>query len=1010
MKRNWTTEELVDSWTLLPNEYNLVGNKTGATRLGFSVLLKYFQIEARFPQTKNEIPRIVVAYVAKQVGVEADEYLRYDWRGRMISNHRVQIRDFFGFREALRADTEEVSDWLCNQVLAQDQAIEHLKELVYARFRQLHIEPPAPDPIMRLIHSAFHTYEDRLFSDISNRLSVTTKQRLQQLLQASASSASSASAGSMSMSVEAANNVGSADNANSANTVEASDRPFWLELRHDPGRPSLESALTEISKLARLRQLDLPAGLFAGLSPKVLSGYRQRAVAEELYELRRHPDNIRYTLVAAYCYLRRQEITDNLVELLIDIVHAIGARAEKKVTQQFVAEFRKVEGKNALFGQLAGALVARPDGVVKEVAFPVVSEETLRHVSEEYKASRTYQQEVHLRMRSSYSHHYRRMVPLILEVLDFHSNNNVHRPLVSALALLKKYAESNVQYYPSGETVPIEGVIRSPWRPIVIGEDKYGQPRLNRINYELCVMETLRERLRCKEIWVLGADHYRNPEEDLPPDFNSQRAAYYEALRQPLDVESFIGDLQQQMTLELEELDRTLPKNQKVRLLNRGGGWISLTPLDAQPEPRNLNQLKAAVFNRWPMTSLLDILKETDLRVGFTNHFKSATAWEVLDRPTLQKRLLLCLYALGTNTGLKRVCAGDHGETYKDLQYVQRRFLDREQLRAANATVANAIFSRRLPQIWGEGTTTCVSDSKKFGAWDQNLLTEWHIRYRGPGVMVYWSVEKNTVCIYSQLKSCSSSEVAAMLEGLLRHCTTMDVERNFVDSHGQSEVAFAFCKLLNFDLLPRLKAIHAQKLYRPETGRPDAYPNLQLILTRPIQWDLIRQQYDQMVKYATGLRLGTAETEAILRRFTRNNLQHPTYQALAELGKAVKTIFLCRYLRSEALRQEIHEGLNVIENWNSANGFIFYGRGGELATNSRDDQELGLLTLHLVQNCLVYINTLMLQEVLGEEGWLERMKPEDLRALTPLIYSHVNPYGLFRLNMEERLPLMEAVA
>ncbi len=155
------------------------------------------------------------------------------------------------------------------------------------------------------------------------------------------------------------------------------DRPFWLELRHDLGRPSLESALTEIGKLARLRELELLTNLFAGLSPKVLIGYRQRAVAEELYELRRHPDNIRYTLVAAYCYLCRQEITDNLVELPIDIVHAIGARGEKKVTQQFIADFHKVEGKNALFGQLAGALVTHPDGVIKEVAFPVVSEETL---------------------------------------------------------------------------------------------------------------------------------------------------------------------------------------------------------------------------------------------------------------------------------------------------------------------------------------------------------------------------------------------------------------------------------------------------------------------------------------------------------------------------------------------------------------------------------------------------------------------------------------------------------
>ena len=67
-----------------------------------------------------------------------------------------------------------------------------------------------------------------------------------------------------------------------------------------------------------------------------------------------------------------------------------------------------------------------------------------------------------------------------------------------------------------------------------------------------------------------------------------------------------------------------------------------------------------------------------------------------------------------------------------------------------------------------------------------------------------------------------------------------------------------------------------------------------------------------MVKYATALRLGTTDTKSIRRRFTRGNLKHPTYQALAELGKARKTVFLCRYLESEALRREVHEALNVI--------------------------------------------------------------------------------------------------
>jgi len=402
-------------------------------------------------------------------------------------------------------------------------------------------------------------------------------------------------------------------------------------------------------------------------------------------------------------------------------------------------------------------------------------------------------------------------------------------------------------------------------------------------------------------------------------------------------------------------------------------------------------------------------LKEADLRVGFTEKFKTVAVREALGRDTLQKRLILSLYGLGTNTGLKRVSAGEHGESYKDLLYVRRKFIHKDNLRNAISEVVNAIFRVWMQEIWGDATTSCASDSKKFGAWDQNLMTEWHIRYRGRGVMIYWHVEKNSTCIYSQLKSCSSSEVAAMMEGLLPHCTEMKVEKNYVDSHGQSEVAFAFCYLLGYQLMPRLKAIHSQKLYRPEPGMTDAYPNLQPVLTRPINWELIRQQYDQMMKYATALRLGTAETEAILKRFTRNNLKHPTYQALGELGKAVKTIFLCDYLHSEELRREINEGLNVVENWNSANSFIFYGKDGEISTNRLEDQEMAVLSLHLLQNCLVYINTIMLQSVLSDRKWYDMMTPEDLRALTPLIYTHVNPYGTFRLNMNERLPLEEGV-
>ncbi|MCC5466284.1 transposase, partial [Pelosinus baikalensis] len=373
---------------------------------------------------------------------------------------------------------------------------------------------------------------------------------------------------------------------------------------------------------------------------------------------------------------------------------------------------------------------------------------------------------------------------------------DIHRPVIKALELMKKYTESASHYFADNEEIPIEGVIRPGIKEAVMEKSDNGQERINRINYEIVALQALRDKLRCKEIWVAGASRYRNPDEDLPTDFEERREENYKALKQPLDSEEFISTIKQNMINALTMLDTSMPKNTKVKILT---------------------------------------------------------------------------------------------------------------------------------------------------------------------------------------------------------------EKNFVDSHGQSEVAFAFCHLLGFNLMPRLKGIHRQKLYRPDTGMMDAYPNLQPVLTRPINWDLIRQQYDQMIKYATALRLGTAETEAIMKRFTRNNLKHPTYLAMAELGKAIKTIFLCEYLKSEELRIEINEGLNVVENWNSANGFIFFGKGGEIATNRIEDQELAVLSLHLVQNCLVYINTLMIQKILSQNKWLELMTPEDLRALTPLIYSHINPYGNFALDMEERI-------
>jgi TnpA family transposase len=172
---------------------------------------------------------------------------------------------------------------------------------------------------------------------------------------------------------------------------------------------------------------------------------------------------------------------------------------------------------------------------------------------------------------------------------------------------------------------------------------------------------------------------------------------------------------------------------------------------------------------------------------------------------------------------------------------------------------------------------------------------------------------------------------------------------------------------------------------------------------KTIDWELIRQQYDQIVKYTTALCLGTAEAEQVLCRFTRGGSKHPTYRAIEELGRAVRTAFICDYLADADLRREIGEGLQVVENWNSANHDLFYGKDGELTCKDKESQEISMLALHLLQSALVHVNTLLVQEVLAEPKWSDKLTEAERRGLSPAFLDTCEPLRQVRAGHEPPL-------
>jgi TnpA family transposase len=605
-------------------------------------------------------------------------------------------------------------------------------------------------------------------------------------------------------------------------------------------------------------------------------------------------------------------------------------------------------------------------------------------------------------MKQKYTRHYRQMLPQVLENLTFRSSNRF-QPIIEALKVIQQYLGSSYQYFPV--EVPLEGIVKGSWAAMVV-ESVGSQKRVNRKYYEVCVLQQLGRALKCKEIWVEGSYVWRDPSKDLPPGWSveANRIRSYQRIDQPLSARCFVDKVRQEMITALSALNRTLPRNDSTHIScpsNSQRPLLRVAKLKPQADPPGIARVKEALQEHYGMLDLLDIFVEADRWVDFTRFFTHSGTKEIRSREALRPLILLYLFAEGTNMGIKRIANANLNHSYDELLYVRKTYFSPEALRNAIAAVVNEILHRRDPMLWGPGHA-CASDGKRFGVWDQNLMAEWRTRYKGHGVKVYWHVETNAVSIYSQLKEYSASEAAAMIEGLIRHDTEMRVEKNFVDSHGQSEVAFAFCRLLNeFQLMPRLKRIKYERLYLPSRGMASDFPNLTGVLTRPIRWEQVQQQYDEMIKATIAMRDGHATAEAILRRYSSFNTTHPTYKSLIELGKAEKTLFLCNYLSSLELRQEIQGGLNVIENWNGTNDFLFYGRRGKLETNDPQEMELSMLCLHLLQNCLILINTFLLERTLQRQQLLGTLTPEDQRALTPLFHSHVNPYGMFELNLEK---------
>jgi len=943
-------------------------------KLLFGFMLGYFKTNINFPSSDKELSRELTIQISSELNTPLTFIENLDWSDRITKRFRKQIRVYLSYREPNSKNSEEFIKYLVEEILPNGPSEALLSEQARQYFENSKVEAFKEKQLQRHINSAKYQFEQNLFQSINNSFSFDDTKLIDKVL----------------LAIEKTSEDG---------IISLS------ELKNDIPGARIKHVNYAIKRIELLNKIKIPKSILENINRKVLVGYYDRIMALSPSNILEFNTNAKYGIMAIFFHIKLQIMLDLLADTFIKLVHRMRTSATKFVDKNLLKEIKRVEGKLNILEKLAVTSVKNPDHSIKDKIYQAVSKEKLLEVINDLKhRGKWYEQQIQTKIHSNYAHGSRIVLLAILKTLLLKEDHKDYKPILEAIDFIKKFAnESDSENYLT--TPPIKDVISSDWEYMIVIKTKKKEV-INKYNYEIAVLEKLKELLVYKAIWIENSYRYRNPNDDTPKDYDAKKEEYCQMLGLPTTAKVFIDQLKTLQKDKLKSLNYSILNNELVKIKqNTTKKNILITPSEAQQEPENIDKLQNEIVKQFLSINLIDILKECDLLIDFTNEMKTIARSSNISQDDLRKRLLLCIYGIGSNTGLKRISIANGDVKYSDLRYVKKRFINKTNLSNAIRVIVNKVLDIRDKRVWKEATTTVACDSTQVSAWDQNLINEWHYRYKGKGVMIYWHVDKKALCIYSQLKSCSSSEVGSMIKGVIDHDTAMNMNRVFVDTHGQSVLGFAVSYLLGFDLLPRFKGINTQKLCGVTSDDKNIYPNIAKIIKGTINWKLIEENYDEVLKYIVALKLGIIEPSVLVKRFSKENYTHPIYKAFIEIGKANRTIFLCNYLESEELRIEINEGLNVVERLNNVMDFIFYGKLGELKTNKTDEQELSVLCLHLLQACMVYINTLIIQQTIFKLDLLKKFGEADYRALTPLLSAHINPYGLFPIDFNSRISI-----
>jgi TnpA family transposase len=971
LKPDPTAKELQEIYTPTEAERLCVAAiATGsATRLALLLHLKLFQRLGYFTPLA-EVPERIVQHIAQAVGmrrVPADRLASYDASGSQ-RKHLAQLRAFLNVRP-LDAGGR---DWLTTvaETAAQTKHIVPdivnvmLEELVHHRY-----ELPAFSTLERLAIAAREQVHDTHYRQIADALTPAMRALIDELLL----------------------------------TPPGSHHSGWHALKREPKRPTNKEVRHYLQHIQRLRTLaeQLPP---IDVSVPKLKQFRAMARVLDASELAELVPVKRYALAAIFIRSQYRKTLDDAADLFIRLIQNLENTAQQRLIAYQLEHSKRAD---ALIGQLREILQAyqvegtdtqRVDAIegVLVADIGLLMAECDEHMAY---AGRNY--------LPFLLAPYGTLRPLLFNCLEIMglraaSQDPSMERMISAVLALRSQRREAVEAAGLGLDVTTDLTwLSAAWRKHVLPKALAAASPgwIHRKHFELAVLAQVKDELKSGDLYIPHGERYDDYREQLVDEatFAQELGAYGEVSGIATDATDFVQGLRTELTTLADAVDARFPDNLHASVVD---GRLVLRRLQGAQVTQAIAAVDSAITQRLSPTSIVDVLVDTTRWLDLHVHFRpiAGTDARVDD---LLRRVITTLFCYGCNLGPTQTARSVKGFSRRQISWLNLKYVTDETLDKAIVEVINLYNKFELPGYWGSGKSASA-DGTKWSVYEQNLLSEYHIRYGGYGGIGYYHVSDKYIALFSHFIPCGVHEAVYILDGLQANRSDIQPDTVHGDTQAQSFPVFGLAHLLGINLMPRIRNIKDLVFSRPEPGR--TYENIQALFGDSIDWKLIETHLHDMLRVAISIKVGKITASTILRRLGTYSRKNKLYWAFRELGKAVRTLFLLRYIDDVEVRKTIHAATNKSEEFNGFVKWAFFGGEGIIAENVQHEQRKIVRYNQLVANLVILHNVEQMTRVLAElrqDG--ANISPEVLAGLSPYRTSHINRFGDYTLDLKREV-------